>query len=129
MRRPLKFVVLSAILLIAVAFVASWFLDSLWRSEVARSNPRNFLNTDPGTLNRELRFSIPLGSSVSYVEQVLNQEGLRFRFDQRAQTILAAAPYVKGSSWLIRSDLDFRFHFDSSSKLVAIDSKEGFTGP
>ena len=54
---------------------------------------------------------------------------MRFGFDSSSQTILANAPYVKGSNFVVNESLGFKFQFDNALKLKSIESTSHLTGP
>jgi len=89
---------------------------------------RDFHDVTAEKLDRDVRRNLPLGSTRAFVEEFLAKEGMRFRFDASSQTILANAPYVKGSGFLLRESLGFTFQFDDASTLKSIDSKVHLTG-
>jgi hypothetical protein len=90
---------------------------------------KDFHDVTAEKLDRDVRVSLPLGSSRAFVEEFLAKEGMRFSFDSSSQTIRANAPYVKGSNFVIYESLGFTFRFDGASKLNSIDSRVHLTGP
>jgi hypothetical protein len=84
---------------------------------------------DADVLEREIRGSLPIGSTVSAVEDSLKTHGLESHFDAPSKTIYAVARKLKGSTLVTRKDLALKFYFDDSSKLKAIDAKVVYTGP
>jgi hypothetical protein len=118
-----------AIVLIALLFAASRLVEFRWRHEIAERGEEGFLGIDASTLNREIRGSLPTGGSRSVVERVLEEHHLEFKFNEHDRTIYSGAKYLKGSNIIVRTDLALQFHFDDSSNLTSIDSKEVYTGP
>jgi hypothetical protein len=90
---------------------------------------RDFHDVTVEQLSRDVRRNLPLGSTRAFVEEFLAKEGMRFSFDASSQTILANAPYVRGSNFVVYESLGFTFQFDDASKLKSIDSKVHLTGP
>lgn len=79
--------------------------------------------------DRELRAQLPLGSSLSSVEDLLNQRGIPFSYDGSSRTLTAMVRIAKGSTFLVTKSLQLRFQFDGGSRLNSIDSKALYTGP
>jgi hypothetical protein len=109
--------------------LASLFLErSARRAATDNGAIRDFHDVTVEQLNRDVRRNLPLGSTRAFVEEFLAKEGMRFSFDASSQTILANAPYVKGSNFLMHESLGFTFQFDDSSTLKSIDSRVWLTG-
>jgi hypothetical protein len=81
------------------------------------------------TLEGSVRAELPIGSSLSTVEGFLQQRGIEFSFQASDKTVYAVVRKVKGSTFIIRQDMTFKFNFDDSSKLMSIDAKAIYTGP
>lgn len=86
-----------------------------------------FVNAD--ALEREVRAQLPAGSSLSRVEEFLNQRGIAFSYDASSGTLTGMVRKVKGSTFLVTKSLQLRFQFDDASTLKSIDWKALYTGP
>lgn len=86
-----------------------------------------FVNAD--ALEREVRAQLPAGSSLSRVEEFLNQRGIAFSYDASSGALTGMVRKVKGSTFLVTKSLQLRFQFDDASTLKSIDSKARYTGP
>ena len=53
---------------------------------------------------------------------------MQFSFDKSTNEISAAAPYLKGSNFVVRSTMEIRFHFDNAEKLQSINTRVELTG-
>jgi hypothetical protein len=80
-------------------------------------------------LEREIRGELPLGSSLSTVEDMLRKRGIEFGFEESSNTVYAVARKLKGSTTLTSRSLAIQFHFDDASKLKSFDAKVLYTGP
>ena len=110
--------------------LASLLLDrSARRAATGDGAVRDFHEITAARLDRDVRSRVPLGSTRAFVEDFLAKEGMRFSSDASSQTILANAPYAKGSNFVVRESLGFAFQFDDASKLKSIDSRVHLTGP
>jgi hypothetical protein len=110
--------------------LASLLLDrSARRAATGDGAVRVFHEVTAAKLDRDVRSDLPLGSTRALVENFLAKEGMRFSFDASSQTILANAPYVKGSNFVVFESLGFTFRFDDAMKLKSIDSRVHITGP
>jgi len=89
---------------------------------------RDFHQVTAQELDRDVRNQLPLGSDRAFVQDFLIRQGMKFSFDPSSRAILANAPYLKGSGFLMRESLGFTFQFDDASKLKSIDSKVHITG-
>jgi hypothetical protein len=90
---------------------------------------RDFHQVTAKELDRDVRNHVPLGSTRAFAEDFLTREGMRFSFEPQSHTILANAPYIKGSNFVVYESLGFKFQFDDASKLKSIDSSVHLTGP
>jgi hypothetical protein len=84
---------------------------------------------DAKVLEREIRVGLPLGSSLSTVDEFLGKRGIEHSFAAPSKTIYAIVRKTNGSDLLITEELTFRFHFDDALKLKSIDAKVELTGP
>lgn len=84
---------------------------------------------DAKALEYEVRRGLPLGSSLSSVEDYLSKRKLEFSFESPSKVVYATVRKIKGSSFFVREDLTFQFHFDDALKLKSIDTKVLYTGP
>jgi hypothetical protein len=80
-------------------------------------------------LEREIRIGLPLGSSLSTVEDFLRKRGIEFSFEGSSKSVYAVARKLKGSTTLTSKCLTLQFYFDDASKLKSIDAKVQYTGP
>lgn len=95
-----------------------------------RRNPATMANSATSDeLEREIRSTLPLGSSLYSVEEFLTKRGLEFSFDKSSGSIFAVARKLKGSTGLASKSLQLQFRFDDSVKLKSIDAKVLYTGP
>jgi hypothetical protein len=110
--------------------LASLLLErSARRAATDNGAVKDFHEVTAEKLDRDIRSNLPLGSTRAFVEDFLTKEGMRFNFYASSQTILANAPYVRGSNFLVYESLGFTFQFGDASKLKSIDSKVHLTGP
>lgn len=80
-------------------------------------------------LEYEIRTALPLGSSLSTVEDFLGKRGIEFRFEESSKSVYAIARKLKGSTMLVSESLTLQFHFDDASKLKSLAAKVKYTGP
>ena len=85
--------------------------------------------TNSELLEREIRAGLPLGSSLSTVEDFLAKRGIEFSFDLPSKSVYAVARKLKGSTASASKSLQLQFRFDDASKLKSIDAKVLYTGP
>ena len=81
------------------------------------------------SIERDVRFSLPVGSTLPAVLRYLGEQGIAYHFDKQSKTVRAVVRRLRGSNVIVRKDLLLKFHFDDSLKLVSIDATIGRTGP
>lgn len=96
-----------------------------WRNGVVSDVHR----MDAEALERDIRIGLPIGSSLSTVEDFLGQRGIEFSFDSSARSIYAVAHKLRGSTISASKSLQFQFRFDGALKLKSVDAKALYTGP
>ena len=80
-------------------------------------------------LEREIRSGLPLGSSLSTVQDFLSKRDIEFSFEASPKSVYAVARKLKGSTTVASKSLNLQFHFDDASILKSIDAKVLYTGP
>jgi hypothetical protein len=88
---------------------------------------RDFHDVAASDLEQQVRTSLPIGSSRATVQNYLANRGMRFRSSDTE--IDAAAPYLKGSNFVVRSEMSIGFHFDNAETLQSIHTSVTLTGP
>ncbi len=110
--------------------LADFLLErSARRAATENGTLRDFHEVTAKELDQDVRNRVPLGSPRTFIEDFLRKEGMRFSFDPSSRTILAKAPYLKESNFLIEESLGFTFRLDDAGKLKSIDSSTHLTGP
>ena len=128
-RRILWSVIFIAMLASCVELSSVLLERSERRAATWNGAVRDFHQVTAEVLEQDVRDRVPLGSPRAFVEGFLTGEGMKFSFDPSSRTILANAPYLKGSGFLVYLSLDFKFQFDDASTLRAIESTVHRTGP
>jgi len=78
---------------------------------------------DSVALVREVHDHLPLGSSITDVQQFLAERDIEHSKNVTGREIDAIVPNVKGSSFFTRDDLSVSFHFDYAGNLASIDTR------
>jgi hypothetical protein len=125
----IKVAAVAMAVLICLVILADWLLEIHWRHDLIARGYGRFLDTTAETLERQVRSTIPIGSSRPVAEETLQNEGLRFSYVPESQTIYAAAVDLKGSNLIIMEGISFRLHFDKDARLTNIESHVDLTGP
>jgi len=125
----IKVAAISMAVLICLVLLADWLLEIHWRRDLIARGYERFLDTTAETLERQVRSTIPIGSSRPVVEKTLQNEGIHFSYDPPSQMIYAGARYLKGSNLIILEGISFRLHFDKDARLTNIESHVDLTGP
>jgi hypothetical protein len=129
MSRWILWTIGAIVLCAAVAAVGSALLSrSACRTATKNGTVRDFREFTTEDLERDVRSRVPLGSSRTFVEKFLTEEGMKFIYDSSLNATLASAPCLKGSGIVVKS-LGLTFRFDHESKLVSIESRVHLTGP
>jgi hypothetical protein len=131
--------------LLTAAMVIACIVLLPWLAVTSMDAIEDLHRVDAQALEQDMRQSLPLGTSRSTVESYLTKKELSHNFYPSCEVESAAPPGigeiticsterakardVKGSSWLIKKSVQFRFRFDEDMKLTSIDSKVYFTGP
>jgi len=129
--------------LIAVAIVIACIALLPWLALTSMDVIRDLHRTDAKILEPDIRHELPVGSSLSQVEEALTRRGIEHSFDPGCSNEIshskgkrtvcraefAMARNVKGSSWLIESSIQFEFHFNQKLQLTSIDADMIYTGP
>ncbi len=89
----------------------------------------NMHRVDAIMLVEEIHERLPLGSSLPLVESFLEKHSLQFSYEPSFRTLYVIIREVKGSSFLIRKDATFHFHFTKYYKLGFIETKTVLIGP
>jgi hypothetical protein len=130
MKRWMKWSIAIVIIFVGVLAVADTLLErSARRAATDNGAIRDFHDVTGSDLEREVRQSLPVGSNRSTVENYLSNRGMQFSFDESTNNINAAAPYLKGSGFVVRSTMEIQFHFDNAEKLQSINTRVELTGP
>ncbi len=109
-----------------VVFLSSMFIHRSKREAVA-TNEAHPMNAE--ALERDVRASLPPGSSVATVEAYLQNRKMEFSFNSASKTAYAIMRKLDGSTTFASQSLSFQFHFDDDLKLKTIDTKVAYTGP
>ena len=80
-------------------------------------------------LEREIREALPVGSSVTEVQDFLGKRGLEFSFDKPSGSVFAVARRQKSSTPVVSKSLQLQFRFGEDMKLKSIEARILFTGP
>ena len=128
MRKTVKVAAIALAVLICLVLLADWMLEIRWRRDIIARGHGRFLDTTAEALERQVRSTIPIGSSRPVAEETLQNEGLRFSYDPPSQMIYAGAGYLKGSNPIILEGISFRLHFDKNARLTSIESHVDLTG-
>lgn len=80
-------------------------------------------------LEREIRIGLPLGSSLSTVEDFLGKHRIEFSFEESSRSVNAIARKLETGTTLVSTSLKLRFYFDDASELKDLDAKVAYTGP
>jgi hypothetical protein len=129
MSRWILWTIGAIVLCAAVAAVGSALLSrSACRAATKNGTVRDFRECTGEDLERDVRSRVPLGSSRTFVEKFLTEQGMKFIYDSSLNATLASAPCLKGSGIVVKS-LRLTFRFDHESKLVSIESRVHLTGP
>jgi hypothetical protein len=126
---------LRSMLLLALAVVCA--VSLLWmfserradRIVMADGAMTDIHQMNPETLEHEIRSGLPIGSSLTMVDEYLKKRGIEFSFEAPTKTLYATARKLKGSTMLSSKSLTLKFYFDDASKLKSIDAKVSYTGP
>jgi hypothetical protein len=84
---------------------------------------------DADAIGREIRITLPIGSPLSAVEEVLSKRGIEFGFDESSKAIHAIVRKVKGSGIVVSKSLELQFYFDDASQLKSFQTKVVYAGP
>jgi hypothetical protein len=68
-------------------------------------------------IEREIHIALPVGSSLSAVEDVLSRRGIEFSFDKSSKTVNAIVRKLRGSTSVVTTSLALHFNLDDGSKL------------
>jgi len=97
------------------------------RSATRNGAIRDFHDVTAAELEQQIRNSLPIGSSRADVENYLSNQRMRYR--NSTDEIDAAAPYIKGSNFVVRSTMGITFQFNANEQLQAIHTNVTLTGP
>lgn len=124
MTKPTSFLipVLGAIALVILSTIVISRVkrDHVVASEGHRVNAEAF--------EREVRTTLPPGTSLVAVEEFLGSRKLEFSLDPDSKAPHAIVRNFDGSSVLAKQSLAFKFYFDDGSKLKTLDTKVAYTG-
>jgi hypothetical protein len=124
-----KVATISMVVLVCLVLLADWLLEIHWRRDLIARGCGRFLDTTAEALERQVRSTIPIGSSRLIAEKNLQNEGLDFSYDPPSQTIYTGARYLKGSNLITSEGISFRLHFDKDARLTSMESHVDLTGP
>lgn len=113
------------------AGILLWMLPE-WRADhvvIADGTMTNIHQMNPEALEHEIRSSLPIGSSLTMVDEYLKKRGIEFSFEAPTRTLYATARKLKGSTMISSKSLTLKFYFDDASKLKSIDARVNYTGP
>lgn len=94
--------------------------DNVAASEGHRVNAEAF--------EREVRTTLPPGTSVKAVEEFLGSRKVEFSFNPNSRVLHAIVRNLDGSSVFAKQSLAFKFYFDDGLKLKTVDAKVAYTG-
>jgi hypothetical protein len=130
MKRWTKWSIVSAAILLVLLTAANIILERNARRFATDNGAfRDFHDVTEAQIEREIRDTLPLGSPRPAIEDYLSNRGMRFWFDNSKNEIDAAAPYLKGSNFIISSTMGIKFQFDDAAKLESIHTSIELTGP
>lgn len=130
MKPWMKWSLAVVVILVGALAIADTLLErSARRAETENGAFRDFHNVTASELEQQIRSSLPIGSSRTAVENYLTNRGMRFSPDNSMNEIDAAAPYLKGSNFIVRSTMGIKFHFDNAEKLQSTNTRVELTGP
>jgi hypothetical protein len=124
--RQKTFWILAAV--VTAAAVSLW----IWHWQKVNSTPTHPLTVE--ALRKKLDQSLPVGSSRAAVESYLDSQSIphsylddsKFPSERRVEIAL-----IRGTSQslFVRGDIQIRFRFDPSGRLLDYSLQELFTGP
>jgi len=119
---PFLILALGAIVLVILSTIVISRVkrDHVVASEGHRVNAEAF--------EREVRTTLPPGTSLAAVEEFLGSRKVEFSFDPKSKVLHAIVRNLDGSSVLAKQSVAFKFYFDDGSKLKTLDTKVAYTG-
>lgn len=122
----------KAIGILAAVLVAAGVCSAFWPQAIRPSRANHRITVED--LLKQLQANTPIGTSRSAVESYLDSRSITHSYiddpkvpDYRRVEI--ALVRDSSRSWLVRGDIEIRFHFDQSDRLLDYSAHEVFTGP
>ena len=122
--RTIGMAAVVAALSLGIASLGSELFYMHWLRSIVAHGGRQHLETTAEGLDRDIRTSLPAGSSRIMVEAALRERRMDYHF-AAAHEIDASAPDLKGSNPMVQTTLSLAFHFDGQDSLTRIDSHAG----
>lgn len=121
----------TSLLILALDAIVLAAVSTIVISRVKRDNPAmasegHRVNAE--IFEREVRTTLPPGTSLAAVEEFLGSRKVEFSFDPNSKVLHAIVRNLDGSSVLAKQSLAFKFYFDDGSKLKTLDAKVAYTG-
>jgi hypothetical protein len=117
---------------LAALFVATVACSVIWPQVMLHSKAVHRITVED--VLKQLQANTPVGASRSAVESYLDSRSITHSYiddpkmpDYRRVEI--ALVRDSSRSWLVRGDIEIRFHFDQSDRLMDYSAHEVFTGP
>lgn len=122
----------KAIWILAAVLVAAGLCSAVW-PQVIRPSRANHRITVEDVL-KQLQANTPVGTSRSAVESYLDSRSITHSYIDNPEVpnerrVELALIRDTSRSWLVRGDIDIRFRFDQSDRLLDYSAQEIFTGP
>ena len=122
----------NALWIFAAVLVATVVCSAIWPYVIGPSRANHRITVED--VLKQLQANTPVGTSRSAVESYLDSRSITHSYiddpkvpDYRRVEI--ALVRDSSRSWLVRGDIEIRFHFDQSDRLLDYSAHEVFTGP
>jgi hypothetical protein len=122
----------KALWIFAAVLVATVVCSHVWPYVIGPSRANHRITVED--VLKQLQANTPVGTSRSAVESYLDSRSITHSYiddpkvsDYRRVEI--ALVRDSSRSWLVRGDIEIRFHFDQSDRLLDYSAHEVFTGP
>lgn len=122
----------KALWILAAVFVAAVVCSAIWPQVIRPSRANHRITVED--ILKQLQANIPVGTSRSAVESYLDSRSMPHQyFDDpkfpNERRVEFATVRDTSRSWLVRGDIQIRFRFDESDKLLDYSAHETFTAP
>jgi hypothetical protein len=122
----------KALWILAAVLGAAAVCSAIW-PQVIRPSRANHRTTVEDVL-KQIQANTPVGTNRSAVERYLDSQSIIHSYIDNPEVpnernVEYALIRDTSRSWLVRGDIEIRFHFDQSDRLVDYSAHEVFTGP